>query len=83
MKGAVLEALDAPISQTEFAQAVGVSDARISVLVKEGLLIRGDTGAEWLLAYCEQLRIAAARRPPSTGDLDPVHEKAGLDREGR
>lgn len=83
MKGAVVEALDARISQAEFAQIVGLSEARVSVLVKEGLLIRGDTGAEWLLAYCEQLRATASGRAPSAGELDPAQEKAALDRERR
>lgn len=80
----VLPYLDAPISQAEFAQIVGVSEARISQLVSEGVIVRGDTGHSWLLGYCERLRDQAAGRASSeTGGLDLVQERAALAREQR
>ena len=48
----VIPHLDAPISQAEFAQIVGVSEARVSQLVSEGVIVRGDSALEWLTAYC-------------------------------
>ena len=80
----VLPYLDALISQAEFAQIVGVSEARISQLVSEGVIVRGDTGHAWLLGYCERLRDqAAGRASSSTGGLDLVQERAALAREQR
>ena len=80
----VLPYLDAPISQAEFAQIVGVSEARVSQLVSEGVIVRGDTGHSWLLGYCERLRDQAAGRASSeTGGLDLVQERAALAREQR
>lgn len=83
MNGAVVEVLAERIPQKDFAEIVGLSEARVSQLVKEGLLVRGATGGEWLLAYCDQLREVAAGRAPSAGELDPIQEKAALDREKR
>ncbi|MBJ2155275.1 hypothetical protein [Variovorax sp. IB41] len=83
MNSAALEALDRTISQKEFAEIVGLSEARVSQIVKEGTLTRGDTGAEWIAGYCEQLREVAAGRAPAAGELDPAQEKAALDREKR
>lgn len=80
----VLPYLDALISQAEFAQMVGVSEARVSQLVGEGVIVRGDTGHSWLLGYCERLRDQAAGRASSeTGGLDLVQERAALAREQR
>lgn len=80
----VLPHLDALISQAEFAQIVGVSEARISQLVSEGVIVRGDTVHSWLLGYCERLRDQAAGRASSgLGGLDLVQERAALAREQR
>lgn len=80
----VLPYLDALISQAEFAQIVGVSEARVSQLASEGVIVRGDTGHSWLLGYCERLRDQAAGRASSaTGGLDLVQERAALAREQR
>jgi phage terminase Nu1 subunit (DNA packaging protein) len=80
----VLSCLDAPISQAEFAQMVGVSEASISTRVKDGVLVRGDTAHEWLLAYCERLRDQAAGRLGDGGiGLDLVQERAALARSQR
>lgn len=80
----VLPALAQPISQAEFAQVVGVSEARVSQLVSEGVLVRGDIAQAWLVAYCDRLRDqAAGRLGAELGGLDLVQERAALAREQR
>lgn len=80
----VLPHLDALISQAEFAQIVGVSEARVSQMIGERVIVRGDTAHSWLLGYCERLRDQAAGRASSElGGLDLVQERAGLAREQR
>lgn len=80
----VLPNFDAPISQAEFAALIGVSEARVSQLVSEGVIVRGDTGHAWLLGYCERLRDqAAGRASAGLGGLDLVQERAALARSQR
>lgn len=78
----ILPYLDAPISQAEFAQIVGISEARVSTLISEGVLVKGDSAHGWLLGYCERLRDMAAGRH-SAGGLDLVQERAALARSQR
>lgn len=78
----ILPYLDAPISQAEFAQIVGISEARVSTLISEGVLVKGDSAHSWLLGYCERLRDMAAGRH-SAGGLDLVQERAALARSQR
>lgn len=78
----ILPYLDAPISQAEFAQIVGISEARVSTLISEGVLVKGDSAHGWLLGYCERLRDMAAGRA-SLGGLDLVQERAALARSQR
>ena len=76
--------MSTPISQAEFAEMVGISEARVSQLMSEGVMARGETAHEWLLAYCERLRDqAAGRAGTETGGLDLVQERAALAREQR
>lgn len=75
--------LDTRCDQKTLAQVVGLSEARISQLVKEGVIQRGDTIGEQIVAYCENIREVAGGRAPSEGGLDPGQEKAKLDREKR
>ena len=76
--------LDQLTSQAEFAEMVGVSEARISQLMADGVMARGDTAHGWLLSYCERLRDQAAGRAGSeSGGLDLVQERAALAREQR
>lgn len=76
-----LDALDQVVSQAEFAQIIGVSEARVSQLVGDGVIARGDTAAEWIVAYCERLRdVAAGRGSFDGGELDLVQERAKLAR---
>ena len=80
----ILPVLDQPVSQAEFAAMIGVSEARASQLVSEGVIVRGDTAREWLVAYCERLRDqAAGRLGEGAGGLDLVQERAALAREQR
>ena len=80
----VLPMLDQQVSQAEFAAMIGVSEARASQLVSEGVIVRGDTAHEWLVAYCERLRDqAAGRLGEGAGGLDLVQERAALAREQR
>lgn len=80
----IIPVLDQTVSQSEFAQMIGVSEARVSQLVSEGIIVRGDTAHEWLIGYCERLRDQAAGRAGSeSGGLDLVQERAALAREQR
>lgn len=80
----VIPVLDQQISQAEFAQMIGVSEARVSQLVSEGVIVRGDTAHEWLIGYCERLRDqAAGRMGEESGGLDLVQERAALARSQR
>ncbi|RYF60524.1 MAG: hypothetical protein EOO27_05540 [Comamonadaceae bacterium] len=83
MNNAVLEALDTHCDQKTLAQVVGLSEARISQLMKDGVMQRGDAIGEQILAYCENIREVAGGRSPGEGELDPAQEKAKLDRERR
>ena len=78
----ILPYLAAPISQAEFAQIVGISEARVSTLISEGVLTKGDNAHSWLLGYCARLRDMAAGRA-SVGGLDLVQERAALARSPR
>jgi phage terminase Nu1 subunit (DNA packaging protein) len=63
---------------------IGVSEARVSQMVSEGIIVRGDTAHEWLVGYCERLRDQAAGRAGSeAGGLDLVQERAALARSQR
>lgn len=79
----VLPYLDAPISQAEFAQVVGISEARVSTLVSDGVLVKGQNAHTWLLGYCERLRDQAAGRAGEGYGLDLVQERAALARSQR
>tara|TARA_R100001143_G_scaffold31127_1_gene30198 strand:- start:22371 stop:22868 length:498 start_codon:yes stop_codon:yes gene_type:complete len=54
--------LQGKASQTLFAQLVGVSQQVIALKVKDGILPRDGTYAEWLALYCDRLRNEAAGR---------------------
>lgn len=80
----VIEALTAMITQAEFAQVIGRSEAAVSQLKSEGTLEPGATAHRWLLAYIERLAEQAAGRLGSEIDgLDLVQERAALAREQR
>lgn len=80
----VVPLLEQVITQAEFAEIVGVSEARVSQLVADGVITRGETAAQWLVAYCERLRDqAAGRAGQEAGGLDLVQERAALARSQR
>ncbi len=63
---------------------IGVSEARVSQLISDGVIVRGDTCHAWLVGYCERLRDQAAGRVGAeTGGLDLVQERAALARSQR
>ena len=62
---------------------IGVSEARVSQLISEGVIVRGETALAWLLAYCERLRDQAAGRLGESMGIDLVQERALLAREQR
>lgn len=73
-----------PIFQAQFAQLIGVSEARVSQLAADGLLADGAPGSQWLHSYCLRLREQAAGRMGSEiGGLDLTQERAALAREQR
>ena len=78
----VLDTLMQQISQAEFAQMVGVSEARVSQLIGEGVIPREASAQEWLAAYCTRLREQAAGRA-ADGPLVLSQERAALAREQR
>src|SRR5690606_21772953 len=51
-----------PVTQSQFAKIVGVSQPLVFKLLDRGTLQPGDTMGEWLLAYCASLREVAAGR---------------------
>ncbi|BEU56829.1 terminase small subunit [Ralstonia pseudosolanacearum] len=77
-----LEDADAVVSQSRFAELVGISQPAVSELIGRGTLSRGATLGTWLLEYCGNLREQAAGRA-SAGDLDLIQERAALAREQR
>ena len=79
-----VEALGVGITQAEFAVLIGVSEAKVSQLVAEGVIERGHPAHTWLLGYCERLReVAAGRASGEAGGLDLVQERAALARSQR
>jgi phage terminase Nu1 subunit (DNA packaging protein) len=70
------------ITQAEFAELVGLSEARVSQLFSEGILDRGGVAIDWIRAYVERLRNMAVERG-SHGELDLAQERAALTREQR
>lgn len=78
------EALERQGSQQELAELIGVSEARVSQIVGEGIVERGATLRAQLLAYCAWVReVAAGRGSSEVGGLDLVQERAALAREQR
>lgn len=68
------------VTQSQFAELIGVSQQAVSDLINRGVLDRQASAGQWLRAYCSHLREQAAGRA-STGDLDLVQERARLAKE--
>lgn len=54
--------LSKPCTQAEFGQAVGVTRRTVTDLQADGVIKKGDTAGEWLVAYVTHLREGAAGR---------------------
>jgi phage terminase Nu1 subunit (DNA packaging protein) len=77
-----MDALQRKGTQQELGDLVGISQARVSQLMAEGVLPAG-TLLEQLHAYTSWLREQAAGRASADGGLDLVQERAALAREQR
>ena len=78
------ESLDRQGSQVELAELIGVSEARVSQLMSDGVIERGLPLVVQLRQYCAWLReVAAGRQSGEVGGLDLVQERAALAREQR
>ena len=78
----VAEGLQKPCLQAHFGELVGISQQAVSQLVTAGVLRAGDTAHQWLLAYCERLRLeAAGRASPVSDELN--RERTALARSQR
>lgn len=62
---------------------VGISQQAVSGLVQRGVLLDGDSLAQWLLAYCDHLREMAAGRATGDEGINLATERALLAREQR
>lgn len=74
--------LKGKVTQSAFGEMVGISQPAVSDLLSRGIIRQGQTGCEWLHAYCANLREQAAGRA-GTGELDLVEERAALARAQR
>lgn len=80
----VLDSLGQAVTQQDFAVMIGVSEARVSQLVSEGVITPGQSALEWNQAYTYRIREQAAGRMGSeVGGLDLVQERAALARSQR
>ena len=77
-----MKGINQRLSQAQFGELVGVSQAAVSGMLAAGWLPANGTGRQWLLAYCARLREVAAGRA-SSGDLDLAQERAALAKEQR
>ena len=68
--------------QSEFGNAVGITQQAVSELIARGVLTEGATAGAWLLEYCGNLREVAADRL-GNGGLDLATERAMLARSQR
>lgn len=79
MKPELVDALSG-ITQADFAELIGVSEARVSQMLSERVLQEGGTGLQWLTTYCNRLRAQASGRD-AEGNL--AKERAALSRSQR
>ena len=79
----ITDSLKGKITQAAFAELIGVSEAKVSQLLTDGILARDATGLEWLRAYVERLREQAAGRLGDGDALSLTQERAALARSQR
>lgn len=76
--------LDCRVTQTAFADLMGVDQSVISRLISDGWLVETGTALDWLRQYMHRLREqAAGRMGDSVDGLDPAQEGAALKRSQR
>lgn len=68
--------LDRVVTQSEFAELVGITQPAVSDLVKRGVLRPNLTGATWLREYCAHLREEAAGRAGTLADASAALKNA-------
>lgn len=73
--------MQSSVTQKVFGEIVGISQPAVSDLIKRDVLTEGDTLANWIIAYCSNLREQAAGRAGADGGLDLVSERARLAKE--
>lgn len=73
--------MQSSVTQKVFGEIVGISQPAVSDLIKRDVLAEGDTLANWIIAYCSNLREQAAGRAGADGGLDLVSERARLAKE--
>ncbi|QOR55738.1 MAG: hypothetical protein YHS30scaffold667_34 [Phage 65_10] len=81
---------DAPCTQAQFADLIGVSRPIVTKMLADGKLAEGGTLREWLHGYCARIREVASGRggprptePLPEGQLDLTQERAALARTQR
>lgn len=72
--------LDEPCTQRAFAQIIGASAPAINIMLKDGVIKKGDSAGQWLLDYCARLREKAAGRA-TDGTMSLAAERAKLAKE--
>ena len=65
-------------TQQELADALGISQAEVSKLVKKGFLTRKASLGQLLIEYGRHMRDLAAGWKSDDGNLDLIHERARL-----
>lgn len=68
--------LDAVAVQRVFADVVGVSEALVSQMVRDGRLTPGGTLREWVHIYLGRLRMQVAARQGKPFEVDAAFEDA-------
>ena len=80
----MIAGLECRVTQTAFADLVGVDQSVISRLISDDVLTKEGTALDWLRQYTGRLREqAAGRLGDEAGGLDLVQERAALAREQR
>lgn len=72
--------MDSVVSQRQFADIIGVSEAAVSGMAKAGIIIANQCVGAWIRDYCAHIREQAAGRA-AAGDLDLAEQRARLAKE--
>lgn len=72
--------MNSVVTQRQFADMIGVSEAAVSGMVKAGVIVSGQCVGAWLRDYCSHIREQAAGRA-AAGNFDLATERARLAKE--